>query len=342
MTPRTLSSDARSLPPPTRAHLFECMRARSSPAPIFVAHTGGGGARARAFLALAALGALGIAVLATCTSASAPSLAHVVAHVALGAIAASAAVSAVVAWRAGPGGGAAPGVYVFPFELVDARTRRVRVHSLDGARDVRVRSRDPERGGATIEAELADGSIVTIVLAERAIADELRRAIVAASARIARLGVEREEIAAVEAIRDGVDEAPQTLRSARWVAPPRFVVAAAMTCALVLGPAAGAALFSYAKTVNDDLRFARANAHPSEASYAEYLATGGGRYEAEVRRTLLPCAELRGVVAASPSIHDYVPFARFVEKYPASYCTADAKRILADKVEGVRVAYAAP
>jgi hypothetical protein len=122
----------------------------------------------------------------------------------------------------------------------------------------------------------------------------------------------------------------------------RAVVAFATSFALLaFGAFIGKTTFGYAKTTNDDLRFFHASKVNTADSYADYLSSGSGRYGAEVRETLLPCAELRVILRRSTSLSDFVPLATFVQKYPASYCTDAAKSALSRKVEGVRVAFGA-
>ncbi len=346
------SFDVRDLPAATRAYLYECMRGHAVPTPLLAVPTGARvGPRSGSALAIAATMALGVAILFACTASTAPSLALLVTHVGLAVLAAGAIAGALRSRRASPGGGVAAGIYLFPFDLVDARESRIRLYPLASARDVRVRADEGAHCAATLEIEFADKTAFALAVNERAIADDLRAEIVRTVGRIEALA-NAGDLATVavydvfhelrEAGGWGDASSVRSVHSAPRV-PSRggrvSVAVAAWAAALGVGAAVGAASFSYSKTTNDDLRFARANTRGTIDSYAQYLASGGGRYEAEVLRTRLPCAELRIALLRSPSLHDTKPLATFVKRYPASYCTDSAKLALSQHVEGVRVAF---
>ncbi len=350
--------DVRELPRATRSYLYECMRGHAVPTPLLALPMGARvGPRSFAALALAATMALGVAILFACTASTAPSLALLVTHVALAVVAAGATAGALRSRRASPGGGVASGIYLFPFDLVDARKSTIHLYPLAGAHDVRVRNREGERG-ATLDIEFAAGAMFSLAVEDRAIADELRAEIVRTVGRIEAL-TNAGDLATV-AVYDVFHElreagtwgdvsfvlpaprAPRLSRAPRQSTVMRAHMAACATwsVAIGVGAAIGASSFAYGKTTNDDLRFARANSRDTSDSYVQYLTSGGGRYEAEVLRTRLPCAEIRTVLARSPALNDTKPLATFVKRYPASYCTDTAKLVLSQKIEGVHVAFA--
>ena len=360
------SFDVRDLPTATRAYLYECMRGHAVPTPLLAVPTGARvGPRSGSALAIAATMALGVAILFACTASTAPSLALLVTHVGLAVLAAGAIAGALRSRRASPGGGVAAGIYLFPFDLVDARESRIRLYPLASARDVRVRADEGAHAAATLEIEFGDaaraeshgptlslatraGTTFALAVNDRAIADDLRAEIVRTIGRIEALANAGDlaTVAAYDVFHE-LREAGSWGDASSVRTVPRvssrggrvFVAVAAWAAALGVGAGVGAASFSYSKTTNDDLRFARANSRGTIDTYAQYLVSGGGRYEAEVLRTRLPCAELRIALLRTPSLHDTKPLATFVKRYPASYCTDTAKLALSQHVEGVRVAF---
>jgi hypothetical protein len=332
---RERSLDLAALPKETVAHLFDCLSGKTTPSPLgSIVSEPAGGAKLRLKVAAGAAIALLFSSVATCVGGSAPTIASAIGLVVLAAVAGGALIDALRVAKMHPYG-VAPGVYLLPFDVVEVSSKRVRVVPLATARDVRVVAKT---GAARIEVVCTDGASLFFAAVDVTHAEGAHAAILEAIARVESLGDSRDN--AVLAPLDPFVE----FRTGAWPAPvtapsrtPVQLGRAAVAIAALASGFLGAVAFHYAERTNDDARFATAFSRGSVAGYRAYLASGGGRYSAEVVATLIPRLELRRALLDAPRLADVESLETFIAKYPDSIYAEVARNELATKVPGVNV-----
>lgn len=209
------------------------------------------------------------------------------AHVGLAAVAVG-GVLHVLAWRARVGAlPFAPGIYLFPANVVDAREPRLVVHALGEVTAVAPGS------GASVRLELPRGTIELPVSdparVPEAVArvDGLRQR--AASALTDAERFEQDPLEAPTMLSPLAPTVPLARDAAVWEARPRVVAAA-------LGLLLGAGVFVLRNRLSDDRMLAYVTAKNDVATYERYLERGQ-RHREQIARVALPRAQLSAAIA---------------------------------------------
>lgn len=208
------------------------------------------------------------------------------------------------------------GVYLFPSEVVDARTPTLRIHPLaelssidtDG-RHVRVRFRDGAEFGFRVRSLALGEAAVEQVLSARAALEKVHDA-------PSLLGL-------VDPLWEPEDEVPASSSAplhVRWSFWVERSMAVALAGALIVGPPA----FLVRDYLSDEVAFQRALRDGSSASLAAY-ASHGKRHVKDVNERLLPLIALRGLRTTAA-------IDQWMAEHPVAAMTPEAKTVRRDSL----------
>lgn len=201
------------------------------------------------------------------------------------------------------------GVYVFPSELVDARTPTLWIHPLGELRSI-------ETGARTIRLHFRGGRAYAFDVPELETAESAVAQVLRAREALEQGGDAPSLLGLVDPLFEPTEgppialAAPFRVRWSFWVQRRAGVTVAA---ALILGPLA----FVARDTYSDRAAFAKAAAGSDPAALRAY-ADHGRRHVAEVRGRLLPLVELR-------ALHDTAAIERWMRDHPVAAATDEAK-----------------
>lgn len=227
----------------------------------------------------------------------------------------------------------APGVYVFPLDLVDARTREITLHPL-----TELQSFDPvhhTKGGKYTH------STLWFIFQAESFAFEVRGQ-AAATAQVAAVQAARENLAAALQ-RGGLDELSPfdpfaDARARNWEPAhdhgllargrpvwTRFIWA----ITIIVGLTGGVGWWRLRNWQSDEWAFSRITAKP-DVMLAEAYVQGGGLRSAEVKRSVLPRARLEEARSEPDGAKRAEAIERFLLTYPKTSVEADARTALVD------------
>jgi len=227
----------------------------------------------------------------------------------------------------------APGVYVFPLDLVDARTREITLHPLS-----ELQSFDPvhhTKGGKYTH------STLWFIFPTESFAFEVRGQ-PAATAQVTAIHAARENLAAALQ-RGGLDELSPfdpfaDARARNWEPAhdhgllargrpmwTRFIWA----ITIIVGLTAGVAWWRGRNWQSDEWAFRKLTAKP-DVTLAEAYIRGGGLRSAEVKDVVLPRARLAEARSEPDGAKRAEAIERFLRTYPKTSVEGEARAALAD------------
>jgi hypothetical protein len=242
----------------------------------------------------------------------------------------------------------APGVYVFPLELVDARTRELELHSLSELQSFEVvhHSRGDEYSHSALWFVFPTKSVV-IQVRGREEADRQLGAVQKAKASLAAaiLRGEAKDAAAFDPFADARSRDFRTVRSERgrnrdfasvrehgllarerpaWT---RFVWAITVVSGLVFG----VATWRLRNWQSDASAFARLAAAP-DVSLGEAYVRGGGLHAAEAKDEILPRAFLAEAMKEPAGVKRAEAVEHFLDAHPRTKVDGEARAALAEAI----------
>lgn len=225
-----------------------------------------------------------------------------------------------------------PGVYVFPLDLVDARTRELELYPLS-----ELQSLDPvhhTKGGrythSTLWFVFAEKSFVFEIKGQDQAESQL--AAVQSARQILMQAIQRGDLSELLAFDPFADA-----RARNWLPTNDFGLLAKgrpawtrfiWAITIIVGLAAGVGTWRLRNWRSDERVFARLAAHP-DVTLADAYVKGGGLRAAEVETSIIPRAQLADAKKETGDKR-VAALDRFLKTYPKSAVEAEARALLRD------------
>lgn len=225
-----------------------------------------------------------------------------------------------------------PGRYLLPFAFLDARTRNLRLLSLDLLAEASAEHESPEGEyrSSTVTLRFLDDTRESFTVRDRGLAERALRTLGESQAgnRDPEEGRGADALRAVDLFPGRTGDAERERAAPREIEgpaarSPSILFSRPVIVALSLAVALGLALplLSLRNDWSDDAMFTEAVEAGTEGELERYLA-GGRKHAEEVRTSLLPKAALR----AAENVNTVSAFREFFTRYPGSTAEARARK----------------